>query len=608
LGQRFTLSGLAAVTGQEATTLEPLLETLLRREMLNIETDPRSPERNQYGFVQSLIREVAYNTLARRDRKTRHLAAARYYESLETDELAGALAGQYAAAHANAEGPEETAALAAQARVALKAAAERAVALGAPDQAFEFFHQALGLAQNPADEAELALRAGQAAQAGGRYAEGEPLLRQAIELFAAADDRDGLDRAYAALATILVDAARFSEAIDLLEPILGEAVDFSNQPGLVAAGAQLARAHMLRFKFDDAIRAADRVLPAAELADMGVVVADLLVTKGTALGMARRSREALALIRAGQELGESLGANLVVLRAYMNQAFATEWISPRSTFESSRSGHALARRVGHRGFVMNSAFNAGQVGMHLGEWAWASSVLEDLLEDDLEAADRVLGAAIVSFYRAIRGQPRDDLVAMVRAMESDEPAVVQVKDLVDAYDALAAGRDHDAKRLFSKDSWAEGGFDNFAWSMHLAAWTRDDRALGEIQGALREAGRHGPGMDALSLAVEAARAALAGSNQEALALYGRAMDGWRGLELRFEEALLGIDMASVLDPSELEVQRAVQNSRVILSELGAIPFLERLSAVVGRSGEGEAPAIPVPADAVPISESEVAAS
>jgi hypothetical protein len=235
-------------------------------------------------------------------------------------------------------------------------------------------------------------------------------------------------------------------------------------------------------------------------------------------------------------------------------------------------------------------------------------VLEDLLEDDLEAADRVLGAAIVSFYRAIRGQPRDDLVAMVRAMESDEPAVVQVKDLVDAYDALAAGRDHDAKRLFSKDSWAEGGFDNFAWSMHLAAWTRDDRALGEIQGALREAGRHGPGMDALSLAVEAARAALAGSNQEALALYGRAMDGWRGLELRFEEALLGIDMASVLDPSELEVQRAVQNSRVILSELGAIPFLERLSAVVGRSGEGEAPAIPVPADAVPISESEVAAS
>ena len=172
LGQRFTVAALAAVSGQEAAPLEPALETLVRREMLSIETDPRSPERNQYGFVQSLIREVAYNTLARRDRKARHLAAARYYESLDTDELAGALAGQYLAAHANSEGEDETAALAAQARVALKAAAERAVALGAPDQALGFFRQAIDLAQDPTDEAELALRAGQAAQVGGRYGDG----------------------------------------------------------------------------------------------------------------------------------------------------------------------------------------------------------------------------------------------------------------------------------------------------------------------------------------------------------------------------------------------------------------------------------------------------
>ena len=80
LGQRFTVAGLGAVTGLDPATLEPLLATLLRREMLTLETDPRSPERNQYGFVQSLIREVAYNTLARRDRKNRHLAAARYFE------------------------------------------------------------------------------------------------------------------------------------------------------------------------------------------------------------------------------------------------------------------------------------------------------------------------------------------------------------------------------------------------------------------------------------------------------------------------------------------------------------------------------------------------
>jgi hypothetical protein len=94
----------------------------VRRELLTLEADPRSPERGQYAFVQALIREVAYNTLAKRDRKTRHLAAARFFESLGSDELAGALAGQYIAAHGYApEGPERDA-LDDQARVALKGA------------------------------------------------------------------------------------------------------------------------------------------------------------------------------------------------------------------------------------------------------------------------------------------------------------------------------------------------------------------------------------------------------------------------------------------------------------------------------------------------------
>ena len=131
LGQSFTLAGLSAVSGIGEAELEPRLRALVRRELLTRETDPRSPERGQYAFVQALIREVAYNTLAKKDRKIRHLAAARFFESLGSDELAGGLAGHYLAAHANApEGPEADA-LAGQARIALRAAAERAIALGA---------------------------------------------------------------------------------------------------------------------------------------------------------------------------------------------------------------------------------------------------------------------------------------------------------------------------------------------------------------------------------------------------------------------------------------------------------------------------------------------
>src|SRR6185437_14703814 len=112
----FSLAGLSAVSGIAEADLEPRLRILVRRELLTLEADPRSPERGQYAFVQALIREVAYNTLARRERKTRHLAAARFFEGLGSDELAGALAGHYLSAHANAIEPAEADALGRQAR------------------------------------------------------------------------------------------------------------------------------------------------------------------------------------------------------------------------------------------------------------------------------------------------------------------------------------------------------------------------------------------------------------------------------------------------------------------------------------------------------------
>ena len=87
LGQTFAVEALASLTGESARTLEPRLRGLIARDLLVLDTDPRSPERGQYGFVQSVIREVAYDTLAKRDRRARHLAAARYFEALGDEEL-----------------------------------------------------------------------------------------------------------------------------------------------------------------------------------------------------------------------------------------------------------------------------------------------------------------------------------------------------------------------------------------------------------------------------------------------------------------------------------------------------------------------------------------
>ena len=41
-----------------------------------MQADPRSPEHGQYGFLQDLVRHVAYETLSKKERRARHLAAA----------------------------------------------------------------------------------------------------------------------------------------------------------------------------------------------------------------------------------------------------------------------------------------------------------------------------------------------------------------------------------------------------------------------------------------------------------------------------------------------------------------------------------------------------
>src|SRR5207245_3747865 len=100
LGKTFTRQALAALAGTPAEQLEPLLSGLVRKEVLGVQSDPRSPEHGQYGFLQDLVRHVAYETLSKRERKSRHLAAAQHLEQAfpEVEEVAEVLASHYLSA------------------------------------------------------------------------------------------------------------------------------------------------------------------------------------------------------------------------------------------------------------------------------------------------------------------------------------------------------------------------------------------------------------------------------------------------------------------------------------------------------------------------------
>src|SRR5206468_5429219 len=96
----FAVGALAGLSDTSEAELEPLLSSLVRKEVLGVQSDPRSPERGQYGFLQDLVRHVAYETISKRERKSRHLDAAAYIEAaFGQDEVPEVLASHYLAAY-----------------------------------------------------------------------------------------------------------------------------------------------------------------------------------------------------------------------------------------------------------------------------------------------------------------------------------------------------------------------------------------------------------------------------------------------------------------------------------------------------------------------------
>ncbi|TAL08438.1 MAG: adenylate/guanylate cyclase domain-containing protein, partial [Chloroflexota bacterium] len=293
LGQSFTPAGLGAISGSQPDDLEARLRSLVRRELLTQVADPRSPERGQFQFVQALIREVAYNTLAKKDRKSRHLAAARWFESLGEPELAGALAGHYLAARANATPGPEADALAAQARIALKAAADRAASLGAHRQALSFYEQALSITVEEGEEADLRRRAGESAAIAGDFDQADGHFSRALELMRARGDRPATAALAGQLGQTLLTGRRSDRAIALLEASAAEFRDLGDDPARLLIVSQLARGYYLMGDPARAVELAEQVLEVAERTDQLVVLADTLVTKGSSLAGLFRRREGL---------------------------------------------------------------------------------------------------------------------------------------------------------------------------------------------------------------------------------------------------------------------------------------------------------------------------
>jgi predicted ATPase len=210
LGLTFTRDGLLAL-GSTAQTLETVLDSLRRREILSVQSDRFSAERGQYRFVQSVVRQVAYATMSKRDRKTRHVAADDHLatEPDPADDLAVVIAQHLLdAIQAAPDTDPDTPDLTTRAVHYLERAALRAAAIGAPAEAQNLLELALTRTHDPADQARLHLASARAANTAGDLIGARDHAERATVGFDELGDDVEAGRAAAAHATAVMPRSR----------------------------------------------------------------------------------------------------------------------------------------------------------------------------------------------------------------------------------------------------------------------------------------------------------------------------------------------------------------------------------------------------------------
>ncbi|HEY5629421.1 MAG TPA: hypothetical protein VIR16_07925, partial [Candidatus Limnocylindrales bacterium] len=569
LGQTFTLDSLAALTGEPPGDLTGRLEHLVRREILTIETDPRAPTRGQHAFVQALVREVAYGTLSKKERRTRHLAAARYFEAIGDEELAGVVASHFVAAYRAAPEGAEGEAVATQARISLLGAAERAQALGALGHAIDLLRSALEVSRDPGHEAELREQLGRTESYHSDFDPGDADLATAIALYEAAADRVGVIRASALRMLNATGATRISIAAEIAEPILSEAeglaTDMAARLGdpaplteperaAMEAAATFAEAYgrvlFRQSRNGEAIQWCDRALPIAEPLRLDEVVAMSLITKGSAMAFSGRFREGRALLEGAVVDARAHGQNLPALRGGVNLASITGAIDPRASLERTREGIALARRLGVRSFEGYHAGNASGSAERLGEWRWLEEAVGAMLADSPERPDADWIASCRDTATAWTERPDTSVAERLLA------DAVRTRD----YQGELNASGWLARCAFAQGKMAEAAsyVEPFLRVAELGTWPVGEMTMlgrfalhaGEPDAARRILDLVGTGPGGVAdhdiAMLRAGLAAIEGRRSEALATYRATLAGYREAGVRFDVALTILDMAAFL--------------------------------------------------------------
>jgi class 3 adenylate cyclase/tetratricopeptide (TPR) repeat protein len=589
LGKTFSPAALSSLSGIAPDELRPLLGGLVRKELLGVQLDPRSPEHGQYGFLQDLIRQVAYDTLSRRDRREKHLAAATLLAStLSEEEVAEVVASHLLEAYRLEPDAQDAEALRERARRALFSAGERVAAVGAATEALNLFVQAAELGGSPDERGDALSRAGETASMTGSE-EAARLLDRAQEAYSEAGRMRAVARVASYRARLDQNAGRLDDAIRRMEDTYRLVEEEEPDADVALLMVRLAGAYAFTGDLERAQRLLERALDTAEALGLPQIMASAWNARALTV-VGRRPNEARGLYRLAVDTAlehDLPGDAITPVGNLSDVCFRLDRYD--ESLEHLEQALVLTRKVGSR--VMERFMRAEQTYalMMVGRWDEALAVHAELPaeSDQANIASLVLG---IGEIRLRRGEHTALAELLVEFEEIGRSSELQNRNMFDA--AVAGLR------------FAEGKTAEALTAARTAVATAETLGLGAqgvklgylhaLEAALRlgeadEAERllalveqAPPGLRPPYLAALALRyrGRLAGDAPAADRHFAAAVARFRTLGLPFDEAAVSLEYAEWLEhigrPAEAEPLRLT--ARQTFERLGATPWLERASA------------------------------
>jgi tetratricopeptide (TPR) repeat protein len=598
LGSTFPAEALVAVSALPADSVETAMRELLRRGVFEISADPLSPQRGSYHFSQNLLRQVAYDTLSRRDRKARHLAVAAHLRTTfanDGDEVMDVVARHYLDALAAVADDTDIDELRTNAVAALVRAGERAERSGAPERAAEAFAKAAELGEQGGhlgDMAAAALweRAAAAAGLTGAHENTHRNAERARALYLEHGERRKAACAQRMSGRALQLLGRHAEAREELTAALDVLRPDPDHDTVIAlrelAALEIFAGHQIGEDLSDEALTLGQAL---DIATAEIVA--LFIVRGIGYTFSNRSSQAIANFEHAARLAEQIGDNLARGRALLNLSSVLIGFDPPAGIAAARVACDLCRRTGARYYLSTAVLNFVAASLITGQWDEADAMVTEVMHADGLDNDQYVQSAAAQLA-GLRGdlEAASANGALPALRESDDPQDVATAILSDALLDSAAGRHHAALE-HARTVLGFAGALGMSHEKMLFGWplaVRSAFLVGDVAGveeliAMLDSHPVGHLSPLLRAERTLARANLSAARQhpDADGLLAEAISQLRALASPYylAQALLDLAEHRIATGVADDVELLIDEARATAEKLRARPLLDRAVAV-----------------------------